>query len=179
MTHRDFPKQEWGLSDILASVFRCTFELDLWMAFIHWVITKFFPQGVAIHRLTYIYFFRRKPSSASMNNPTLWPYFSPSYLQLRVGWFYLVPPLFLAHTSNGLTSLIDTLVISKFIWQFICNIMQINNSLNSTFSSWSWAWNALCIPNNFLALCMVHQISPLMPRNAHYQNETSILVINI
>ena len=135
MTHCDFPKRELGLSDILASAFRCTSELGLWMTSIHWVITNIYPQGVANHRLTCIYFFRRKPSIASMNNPTLWPYFSPSYLQLRVGWFYLVPPLFLAHTSNGLTSLIDTLVIGKCIWQLICNIMQINNSLNSTFST--------------------------------------------
>ena len=134
MTHRDFPKRESGLSNILASVFRCTSELGLWMTSIHWVITNIYPQGVANHRLTCIYFYRRKPSIASMNNPTLWSYFSPSYLQLGVEWVYLVQPVFLAHTCNGLISLKDTLVIGKFIWQFICNIMQINNSLNSTFS---------------------------------------------
>jgi hypothetical protein len=163
MTHSDFLKWESGLSDILASAFRFTSELGSWMTSIHWVITNIYPQGVANHGLTCIYFYRRKPSIASMNNFALWPYFSPSYLHLGVEWFYLVPPLFLAHTCNGLTSLIDTLVISKCIWQFICNIVQINNSLNSTFSSfstWSWAWNVLCIPNNFLALYMVHQISP-------------------
>jgi len=147
MTHRDFLKRESGLFDIPASVFRCTSELGLWMTSIHWVITKFYMQGVTNHRLTCIYYLilEGKSSIASMNNPALWPYFSPSYLQLRVEWFYLVPPLFLAHTYNGLTSLKDTLVISKCIWQFICNIMQINNSLNSkssSFSMWSWAWNA-------------------------------------
>jgi len=66
-----------------------------------------------------------------MNNPALSPYFFPSYLQLGVEWFYWVPPLFLAHTCKELTSLKDTLVISKCIWQFICNILQINSSLNS------------------------------------------------
>jgi len=136
MTHRDFSKRESGLPDILVSSFRCTSELGLWMTSIHWVITNIYPQGVTNHRLTCIYFLLEgKSSIASMNNPTLWPYFSPSYLQLGVEWFYLVPPLFLAHTCNGLISLKDTLVIGKCIWQFICNIMQINNSLNSTFST--------------------------------------------
>jgi hypothetical protein len=134
MIHHDFPRRESGLFDIPTLVFRCTSELGLWMTSIHWAITNIYSQGVANHRLTCIYFFRRKPSIASMNNSTLWPYFSPSYLLLGAGWFYLVPPLFLAHTCNGLTSLIDTRVISKCIWQFICDTMQINNSLNSTFS---------------------------------------------
>jgi len=67
-----------------------------------------------------------KSSIASMNNNALWPYFSPSYLQLGVEWFYLVPLLFLAHTCIRL-------IISKYMWQFICNTMQINNSLNSKF----------------------------------------------
>ena len=107
MTHRDFPKHESGLSDILASAFRRTSELGLWMTSIHWVMTKFYRQGVTNHRLTCIYclILEGKPPIASMNNPALWPYFSPSYLELGVEWFYLVPPLFLAHTCNGLTSL--------------------------------------------------------------------------
>ena len=117
-----------------------------------------------------------KPFIASMNNPALWPYFSPSYLQLGVVWLYLVPSLFLAHTCNGLTGLKDTLVISKCIWQFICNIMQINNSLNSKFSSfstWSWTWNVLCI--QIISWHYIWYIkSPLMPGNAHYLTTTSV-----
>ena len=65
----------------------------------------------------------------------------PPYLQLGVEWFYLIPLLFLIHTCIRL-------MISKCMWQFICNTMQINNSLNSKFSyfsTWSWAWNASCI----------------------------------
>ena len=60
MTHRDFPKWESGLSDIPASVFRCTSELGLWMTSIHWVIINIYPQGVANHRLISIYYLRRK-----------------------------------------------------------------------------------------------------------------------
>ena len=59
-THRDFLKRESWLSDILASIFRCTSELDLWMTFIHRVITNIFPQGIANHRLTCIHYLRRK-----------------------------------------------------------------------------------------------------------------------
>ena len=106
MIHCDFTKQESGLFDILASTFKCTSELGLWMTSIHWVITNIYPQGVANHRLTCIYLLLEgNPSIASMNNPTLWPYFSPSYLQLEVEWVYLVPPLFLAYTCNRLKSL--------------------------------------------------------------------------
>ena len=121
-----------------------------------------------------------KSSIASMNNSALWPYFPPFYLESGVECFYLVPPLFLAHTCKWLTSLKDTLVIRKCIWQFICNILQINSFLNSKFSSfstWSWAWNALSIPSNFLALYMVLQI-PLMLGNTHYQNKPSVLAVN-
>ena len=60
ITHRDFPRRESGLSDIPASVFRCTSELGLWMTSIHWVIINIYPQGVANHRLTCIYYLRRK-----------------------------------------------------------------------------------------------------------------------
>jgi hypothetical protein len=80
MAHHDFPKRESGFSDILALVFRCTSKIGLWMTSIHWVITNIYPKGVANHRLICIYFFRRKPSIASMNNPALWPYFFSYYL---------------------------------------------------------------------------------------------------
>jgi predicted glycoside hydrolase/deacetylase ChbG (UPF0249 family) len=56
-----------------------------------------------------------------MSNHALWPYFSPSYLHLGVDCFYLVPLLFLAHTSSRLT-------VSKCIQQFVCNIMQTIDS---------------------------------------------------
>ena len=54
------PKRESGLSDIPSSVFRCTSELGLWMTSIHWVITNIYPQGVINHRLTCIYYLRKK-----------------------------------------------------------------------------------------------------------------------
>ena len=60
-----------------------------------------------------------------MNNYALWPYFSPSYLQLGVEWIYLVLSLFLAYTCKDLTNFKDILVLSKCIWQSICNILQI------------------------------------------------------
>ena len=59
-THRDFLKRESWLSDILASVFRYTSELGLWMTFIHRIITNIYPQYVANHKLTCIYYLRRK-----------------------------------------------------------------------------------------------------------------------
>jgi len=35
-----------------------------------------------------------------------WPYFSPSYFDLGVEWFYLVPSLFLVHLSIELDMMI-------------------------------------------------------------------------
>ena len=59
-------------------------------------------------------------------------------------------------------------------------ILQISNSLNSNSVHLirDPKLEMPCIPYNFLALYLVLQISPLMPENAHNQNETSIRVIN-
>jgi len=79
-----------------------------------WVVDYKYPHDIKCP----LGIFHPKSSIASMNNPALWPYCSPSYLQLGVEWFYLVPLLFLAHTCIRL-------MISKCMWQFICNTMQI------------------------------------------------------
>ena len=101
----------------------------------------------------------------------------PPYLQLGVEWFYLVPLLFLAHTCIRL-------MISKCIWQFICNMFQINSSLNSkvsSFSTWSWAWNALCIQIFFGHYICYFKSSPnawkssfILKSSIHVVNKSSL-----
>ena len=57
------------------------------------------PLGVFQPKIE-LHLLEEKSSIASMNNLALWPYFSPSYLQFGVEWFYLVSLLFLAQINN-------------------------------------------------------------------------------
>ena len=71
----------------------------------------------------------------------------------------------------------DMFVASKWIWQVICNMLQINDFLNMKFnvlSTWIWGRNVLNIPIDFLAFSWYLK----SPHNAWKMSSLSILALN-
>jgi hypothetical protein len=58
----------------------------------------------------------------------------PHFSRRGFGWFYLIPPFSLAHVLHDSRSN-DTFIISKCIWQIICNRMQIKLDMRTDFNS--------------------------------------------
>ena len=122
VTARDFPMR-------LSRVFRCPghcvhYDLGWWRFPVHWVYTT---HQVSVNvKLTCIYWFTGLDILAceKLNPDVFLPYISPCCFERGVEWILLVPPLFQAYFCR-IVGLCDTFIVSKWIWQVICNVLQI------------------------------------------------------
>ena len=85
----------------------------------------YYPLGVPV-KLTCIYWFTGLDILAceKLNPDVLLPYISPCCFERGVEWILLVPTLFQAYFCR-IVGLCDTFIVSKWIWQVICNVLQI------------------------------------------------------